>query len=127
MTTRLKIFNLDEANALLPEVDSLLTVFEAKQEAFRRLHDELFFAELVDDVSPAEDRLQALEEVLMDLEEEMGKIRSLGCFLRHSEQGRVDFLAQKGQERIYYCWQRGEKQIQFYHSLRGGFFERRPI
>ena len=127
MKPRLKIFNLDEANALLPEVESCLAQLEAKQEAFRRLHDELFFEELLDGTPPSESRLKQLEETLVDLEEEIGKVHRLGCLLRHSERGLVDFLAQRDEEQVYYCWKRGEKQIQFYHSLRGGFFERQPI
>lgn len=127
MKARLKIFNLDEANALLPELESLLGELEAKQEAFRRLHDELFFEELLHKASPSEARFQQLEETLVELEEEIEKIAKLGCLLRHPERGLVDFLAQKDEERIYYCWKRGENQIQFYHSLRGGFFERHPL
>ncbi len=127
MGTRPKVFSLHEANALLPELECLLTQLEARQETFHRLHDELFFAELLDPVSPPEGELQELEDTLEEFEREIEKIRRLGCLLRHPERGRVDFLARKDQEWIYYCWQRGEEQVQFYHSLHGGFFERRPI
>lgn len=127
MPTPLKIFNLDEANALLERLESLLAELEAHEETFRRLHDELFFAELLGGVSLPERRLQELEKALLPIEEKMEKISALGCLLRHPVRGWVDFPAQKDQERVYYCWQRGETKIRFYHSLRGGFFERRPL
>lgn len=127
MNPRRKIFSLDEANALLPELEGLLTQLEAKQETFRKHHDELFFAELLDKAPPPEGELQELEDTLEKLEEEMKKIHRLGCLLRHPQRGQIDFLGQKDEGWIYYCWQRGEKRIQFYHSLCGGFFERRPI
>lgn len=127
MEPRHRIFSLEEANALLPELESLLEILEAKQESFRRLEDELFFAEILESTSPAEVRFQELETSLLALEEEITSIRRLGCFLRHAERGLVDFLSHRGEERIYLCWRRGEKQIQYYHTLKGGYLERQPL
>ncbi len=122
-----RIFNLDEANALLPQLEVLLAQLESKHEAFRRLEDQLFFEEMVEGTSPPELQLKALEEALLSLEEQIQKIRSLGCFLRHVEKGLVDFPARQEEKSIYYCWRRGEKQIEFYHTPRGGFLERYPL
>lgn len=127
MEPRPRFFSLKQANALLPELESLLSVLEAKQESFKRFEDELFFAEILEKTSPPEIKLQELENVLLTLEEEIKQIRQLGCFLRHAEKGLVDFPAQRGEERIYYCWKRGEKEIQYFHTLRGGYLERQPI
>ena len=122
-----KIFDLEEANALLPKLEALLETFEAKREAFRELQDGLFFEELLEEISPPEEKIKALEETLDKLEEEIKKIRELGCLLRHPERGLVDFLARRDNEWIYYCWQRGEKEIRYFHTLGGGFFERKPL
>lgn len=127
MANRLKVFNLNEANALLPELESRLSQLETKHEIFKQLEDKLFFEEILEQASPPEIRLQELEETLIRLEEDIQRIRELGCLLRHSERGLVDFLARKGEGWIYFCWRRGEKEIRFYHSLRGGFLERRPL
>ena len=123
----MKVFSLEEANALLPELESLLTEFEAKHEAFQRLEDHLFFEEILDNAAPDEAKLRELEERLAALETEIEKIRTLGCLLRHPERGWVDFLARRDKEWICYCWRRGEPGIQFYHTLGGGFFERQPL
>lgn len=127
MNPRRKVFDLNEANALLPQLDTLLGELEEKREAFRRLQEILFFEELLDEMAPPEEKLQALEEALLKLEKEIEKIRQLGCLLRHPEQGLVDFLARREGDWVYYCWRRGEREIQFYHTLRGGFFERQPL
>jgi hypothetical protein len=123
----LKVFELDEANALLPKLEALLAELEEKQEEFRRLQEGLFFEELLDEASPPEEKLQDLERVLLRLEEEITEIRRLGCLLRHPERGLVDFLARRSGEWVYYCWRRGEKEIQYYHTLRGGFLERQSL
>lgn len=127
MNPSLKVFELDEANALLPKLEALLAELEEKQEEFRRLQEGLFFEELLNEASPPEEKLQDLERVLLRLEEEITEIRRLGCLLRHPERGLVDFLARRAGEWVYYCWRRGEKEIQYYHTLRGGFLERRSL
>lgn len=127
METSRKVFNLEEANALLPQLESLLAELEIKREAFCELQDSLFFQELLEEISPPEGRIQEMEDTLMKLEGEITKIRELGCVLRHSERGLVDFLARRGEDLVYYCWRRGEREIQFFHTLSGGFFERKPL
>jgi hypothetical protein len=127
MHSPFKVFSLDEANSLIPQLQALLDDLEKKQESFHKLQDELFFEELLDDSPPSEVQLQELEQTLHRLEKELKEIRSLGCLLRHPERGLVDFLAKEGEQWIYFCWRRGERDIQFYHSLRGGYFERKPL
>lgn len=122
-----KAFKVEEANALVPRLEGLLGELEEKRESFRRFQDELFFEELLSEAPPSDSRLRELEEGLARLEKEIEKIRSLGCILRHPERGLVDFLAKKGEEWVYFCWRRGEKEIRFYHTLQGGFYERKPL
>ena len=127
MKPRKKVFELKEANALLPKLETLLGTLEEKQETFRRLQEILFFEELLDSITPPVEKLQELEQTLLKLEKEIEKICELGCLLRHPEQGLVDFLTRREGEFVYYCWRRGEKEIRFFHTLRGGFFERQPL
>lgn len=127
MNQRPRVFELEEANALLPEIDSLLRELEERQEAFQKLQEELFFEEILEDCAPPEEKLQVLETTLTAMETEIGKIRELGCLLRHPAKGLVDFLGRKEGKWVYYCWRRGEKTIQFYHTLRGGYLERHPL
>lgn len=122
-----KVFSVDEANSLLPAIESRLAELEEKQSAFRRLQDEVFFEEILGEASPPDGMLREVEEALLDLEVEIRKIQELGCLLRHPERGLVDFLGRRGESWIYYCWRRGEKEVGFYHTLRGGFLERKPL
>ena len=127
MPIQRKIFSLEEANALLPRLEKLLSDLEEKRQAFKELHDELFFEELLEEASPPEEKIQELETILTSLEQEIEKIHELGCLLRHPERGWVDFLARKEKEWVFYCWRRGEKEVGHYHSLRGGYLERQPL
>ena len=131
MPPRQKIFDLEEANTLIPRLETMLKEFEEGHDDFKRLQDELLFEELLADTVPSsemESRWQTLENHLLKLARQIGKILGLGCLLRHPEKGMVDFLSRKKDgEWICYCWRRGEKAIQYYHTLHGGFFERRPV
>lgn len=126
-TSRPKVFKLEEANSLVPQLETFLAELEEKQHSFDRLHDELFFEELLEEERVPETKFQELEGTLEELEKSMEKIQGLGCVLRHLRRGLVDFLAKEGEKWIYYCWRRGEREIQYYHPLRGGLFERRPL
>jgi hypothetical protein len=121
------VFGLEEANALIPQLESLLQELDGKYELFQRFQDELLFEELLEEYSPPETKLHEMEGILGELEEEIEKIQRLGCLLRHPERGLVDFLARRGEEWVYYCWRPGEKEIQFYHPIRGGLFNRQPL
>lgn len=125
--SRLKIFKLEEANSLLPVLEGLLSRWEEKHESFRRFQDHLFFEELMEDTQPSESEQRELEKLLETLEEEMAEIAALGCLLRHAERGMIDFLGLKGEDQVYFCWKRGEKKIGYYHTIKGGFFERQPL
>lgn len=127
MPTRAKVFNLEEANALIPEIESLLAHYEAQHESFESLKEQLFFEELLGQTSPHEGEIKTLEENLTKLETQIKKIQELGCLLRHPEKGWVDFLARRDNKLICYCWRKGEEKIQFFHTLRGGFMDRRPL
>lgn len=127
MPTRAKVFSLEEANALIPQIESLLTSYETQHQIFQSLEEHLFFDELLGQTNPHEDEIKTLEENLTKLEVEIQKIQQLGCLLRHPEKGWVDFLARPGKEWICYCWCRGEEKIQFFHTLRGGFLDRKPL
>lgn len=122
-----KVFELEEANALVPALETILAELEEKRRAFERHHDVLFFEELLEEISPPESELQELEGILLSLEEQVRKINQFGCVLRHLGRGDVDFLGRRGKDWIFYCWRRGEKEVRYYHTLRGGFFERQRL
>jgi hypothetical protein len=133
----IRLFSLDEANALIPELERL--VVEA-----RRLADEVRAAEAhVEDL-----RIVWGEEVerpeCPDHGEYMARVgdlnarrlvfhahlhrfAELGVEFKGVDLGLVDFHALNGDRLVYLCWRSGEKEIEAWHSLVGGFAGRRPI
>jgi hypothetical protein len=63
-------------------------------------------------------------EALSDALEE---IRTLGGDVKDLDLGLVDFPGRRGTDDILLCWRLGEKRIEFWHTVEGGFANRRPL
>lgn len=136
MSFRPKIFSLEEANALLPEVEVLVTRLRKKKAANERLHDELFMEELLNeavkknpgDSSPGmEDGARQLDHSVSGLADDIQALRTLGCIVRNLDRGWVEFFGRHQGIEVYYCWSCGEKTVQYYRLAQATFSQRLPI
>lgn len=137
MNKNFRIFSLEEANSLLPEVEMLLQRLDGKRQEHARLHDEHFLHELLaeserrrgiqNSAEPVDSGARWLEQELEAVAAEVEAIRALGCFVRNIDRGWIDFAGRHKGEMIYFCWHRGEKDIRFFHPFKGPLTERRPL
>jgi hypothetical protein len=128
-----KVFSLQEANKLVPELQKRLEQLHAQKEAYSRLHDTLFVHELIYTAERAngfheeddlEENIHTLEKAIERLAEDVEAIFAMGCVLRNIEKGQVDFPGMIGGEKIYWSWERGELSIQYYRRAGKGRGER---
>ena len=142
MKSRHRLFTLDEANALLPELELIFSKLHSKKQNHHRLHDELFMEELLREAGPHESAreekspsvvesqellekgAQALEKSLSEVEIEIRRLKTIGCIVRHLEKGWVDFFGEREGQYIFFSWRRGEPEIQFYRHLQASIEER---
>lgn len=61
------------------------------------------------------------------MSEGLEEIRALGGDVKDLDIGLVDFPGRRGDEEILLCWRLGEKKIEFWHTVEGGFAGRRPL
>lgn len=142
MATR--YFSLDEAQALVPRVRSLLG--EALQLhghlrlAIARLSEaghEITWAMLrgddrLEDISDKPDRkaeqgLERARMIYLALRERVSGIEALGVEVKGVVEGLVDFHSWCEGEHVVLCWKLGEPEISFFHTIDDGFAGRRPI
>ena len=129
-----KLFTLSEANSLLPRLEPLLrrlreSYTEREQEGevmdrFRRK------ATLDGGALPSDHLAEARQEIArlsVILQEGLHEIESWGCVVKDPNLGLVDFVALRGNQRVFLCWHLGEPEIGFWHSLEEGFAGRKPI
>ena len=132
-----RIFTLEEANALIPVLETRLDKILSKREAHRRQHDVLLIHQLLETaeghagtegVSPdLEQEIRNMEDEISQLEKDVAEIHSLGCILRSIEKGFVDFLSKRQDKKVFLCWKKGERAIHYYHSFKDGMTERLPL
>jgi hypothetical protein len=130
-------FTVADVEALIPTLERIfvhvlqlragLRAIETKLDraGVRMNRDDL----LESDVGPIEIRqakavFRGYYEALSD---EIEGVRALGGEVKDLESGLVDFPGRRGGEEILLCWKLGEKAIEYWHPVDGGFASRRPI
>ena len=110
MSSRPRLFSLEEANALLPEVQILVTRLKKKKAANERLHDELFMEELLNEAIKknseesnhgTEAGARQLDHSVSDLADDIQTLRTLGCIVRNIERVWVEFVVKHQGSEVY--------------------------
>lgn len=141
-----RFYDIDAANALLPELGGIVGVLGEQRAELVRLRDEVLAAGSAggegtattaggatsgSDVPPISSELRLSRLRMQGLIDQMAagvaRIDSLGLTLRDIERGLVDFPALVSGRQIWLCWQPGETSIGWWHGLDTGFDGRRPL
>jgi hypothetical protein len=132
-----RIFTVDEANRLLPAIDAIFREMDAKSSRAREISDlvadlEAYWGKPVEDPFHGEHaRYAALRQdlaaTLQSLNEAAIRLSALGCELKEPNRGLIDFYAYVSGDLVHLCWQRGEREVGFWHTLEAGFAGRRPL
>ncbi|HEY3989976.1 MAG TPA: DUF2203 domain-containing protein [Acidobacteriaceae bacterium] len=131
----MKTFTLEEANALLPVVESLLDqAIAAKEEAERlegeiqSLRQRIFLSGgmTIDIANVAHNRTET-EAQVQRAKGSLTEIDSIGVQIKDLETGLLDFPCRVEGELVLLCWRRGERRIEYWHTLEAGFRGRQPL
>lgn len=122
-----RIFTLDEAQSLIPQLRGLLE--EASVE-WRRLKTLGPLVQGARDAAAFDgysahgaDYVETVTHVMYVL----GQIRDLGVLVKDVEQGLIDFPYMYKGKLVYLCWRLGEDSIQYWHDIESGFAGREPL
>ena len=129
-----RLFSLDDANAILPDLLPLVATMREDAAALRELQEPLRElaerATLAGGIRPTNAERdahlsacrheQSLERVLEELAE-------LGVRIKDPERGLLDFPSVRDGELVELCWIYGEDHVAFWHRLDEGFAGRRPV
>ena len=130
MTATEKRYTIDEANALLPVVRSILLQLAVERrryaDAHAALHERLRGngdPAHVNDVTRHEEGVAAIQAGMEALAEHMAQ---LGVVLRDLEMGLLDFPAERDGEPVWLCWRLSDASVAFWHTRSEGYTSRRP-
>ena len=125
----MKLFTIQEANALLPSVRVILAKI---QRAHRRLSqyrdDARKAAEAAEQGGGGIEAGVAYAGVLTELTTQMSELDTLGVQLKDFERGLVDFPSLRDGKVVLLCWQLGEgDELEWWHDVDAGFAGRIAI
>jgi hypothetical protein len=125
----MKLFTIQEANALLP---SVRTIVARIQQAHRRL------SRYRDDARKASEAAEqggggiedgvAYATILTTMASAMTELDTLGVQLKDFERGLIDFPSLRDGKVVLLCWQMGEgDELEWWHDVDAGFAGRTPL
>ena len=125
----MKIFTVQEANALLPNVR---TIVGKIQRAHRRISH---YREDAKKAAEAAERGGggfvdgvAYAALLTELTNHLAELEALGVQLKDFERGLVDFPSLRDGRVVLLCWQLGEgDELEWWHDVDAGFAGRTPL
>jgi hypothetical protein len=131
----MKIFTLDEAQSLLPVLESLLKrAIEGKQSAeeaeshLAGLAQRIYLSGgmRVNPVTVAKQRAE-LESHMNQVKESVAEIDAIGVQVKDIDSGLLDFPFKLDDEVVLLCWRMGETVIEHWHTVESGFSGRQPV
>ncbi len=130
---KLKVFTVQEANALLPRLTEIIVNLQEKRRHILSLEVEIDSIELVaekDDGGSSPGLSRKVDEYTRsvgDFYVLMEEIHASGCFLKDLDEGLIDFYGKVQDRVVYLCWKLGEKQVGYWHEVGKGFTSREPL
>ena len=131
----MKTFTLDEAQSLLPLVESLLKRAMESKRAAEEVESSL--SEVVRkilvsggmrvDTAMLAARKAELEKNVQLARESLAEIDAIGVQVKDLETGLLDFPCRVDDRVVLLCWRMGEPTIEHWHTTESGFQGRQPV
>lgn len=132
MKNELRVFTVQEANKLLPQISVILQKIRSAREKILSLEVEIDALELI-----AEKKDKSSGELHKKVEEYslavnafyalIDELHETGCLLKDPEMGLVDFHSLYQGRIVFLCWHLGENEITHWHEVGGGYATRQPL
>jgi len=130
-----RTFTLDEAQSLLPILESLLrtainankVVDEADAEQQALQHRVFLNGGMFLDIVPLARRKAERAKAEQRAKDALAEIDSIGVQVKDLNIGLLDFPCEVEGQIILLCWKLGEKAITYWHGVQEGFAGRKPI
>lgn len=122
----MRLFTVEEANALLPELRRLLDAVDEARAVLTQMAPEAKRASEQSGgggVTHGVAYARALTEFIGNVQE----IVSYGIEIKDFEQGLCDFPHERDGQIVYLCWRRGESSIEWWHEIEAGFAGRQRL
>jgi hypothetical protein len=129
-----KLFTLEEAEALLPRAREEVLAMQACKRQIDTLRENLVDAadratgngHVKDEDALAEKRRGA-EALVEQLNQRLARLNQWGIEMKGLDEGLLDFPSEREGRVVYLCWKVGEDRIAWWHDIDVGFAGRQPL
>ncbi|MDM7914769.1 MAG: DUF2203 domain-containing protein [Candidatus Eisenbacteria bacterium] len=129
-----RIFTVEEANAVLPEVEAAtrsIRDITSRLSAAQDRHAVLSVLGAEAASSPEHAEILAvgleMEKTVEEYNAVLAQLQAIGAILKDAQHGLVDFYSRRNGRLVFLCWRLGEAVVSHWHEIQGGFGGRRPI
>jgi hypothetical protein len=131
----MKTFTIDEAQSLLPVLESLLKRAIEGKHAAEEVESELselsrriyLSGGMRVDLPEVARRRAEMESHLERVRESISEIDAIGVQVKDLDSGLLDFPFRLDEEIVLLCWRMGETAIEHWHTVDSGFQGRQPV
>jgi hypothetical protein len=119
-------FTREEANALLPQLTTLLSQLRDSKGELTDTEAHEALAEAAPTNGGGEQGHQ-VGVAFLEVRRLLDALERAGIVLRDIDRGLVDFPALMDGREVYLCWEFGEDEVAYWHDLGGGYGGREPL
>jgi len=125
----MKLFTIQEANALLPNIRTIVgQIQQAHRNVLRYADEAKQAAEAAEKGGGGISSGLAYAKALTELTSRLAELEALGVQLKDFERGLVDFPSLREGRVVLLCWQMGEgDELEWWHDVDAGFAGRTPL
>jgi len=124
----MKIFSLDEANALIPHVRTTLERIQKLYSVIGGYRESAKEAAIASEFGGGMEGGAKYVKSLYEVGKLTTDLHSMGVQLKDYSRGLVDFPSMRDNRIVLLCWQIGEgDEIEWWHDTEAGFAGRQPL
>lgn len=123
----MKTFSLEEANALIPQIEELLEELSSARDKLANMGTKLESMLHHANGNGGSKAGSEYAMVLLSFNAHLSFFQDIGCDLKDLDQGLVDFPSYRDGKLVYLCWKRGEDRVRYWHDLDSGYAGRQPL
>jgi len=124
----MKLFTVEEANALLPEITPKLQSIRSLYSHINKMRDGARAAAVASEFGGGMAGGTGYVDALYKVGKLTTEMNDLGVELKDYANGLIDFPSMRGGRVVLLCWMLGEgDEIEWWHETDGGFAGRQPL
>ena len=120
-------FSVEEANALLPRIRSIVESVLAARQRILDAQPEVWPALEKAIGNGGSKKAGALIEDFKKVENGVKAIQEMGAVVKDINAGLIDFPSLRGELEVFLCWRYDEPAVAYWHELHTGFAGRQAI